>query len=103
MIVENEEGGMIPFERARALAERKMTQRDPLDMIRAAFKLFDEEGRGRIGLRELKKVSRELGEVYIEEELFEMVAQVGSGNDGEVSQEDFTRLMRKTKLFGSLS
>ena len=38
-----------------------------------AFKLFDVEGRGRIGLADLRKVAKELGETLKEEELIAMI------------------------------
>lgn len=52
-----------------ASAEQLILARDPLDEIRRAFKLFDTEGTGRISLRDLKKVARELGENLEEDEL----------------------------------
>ena len=51
-------------------AEQLILARDPLDEIRRAFKLFDTEGTGRISLRDLKKVARELGENLEEDELY---------------------------------
>ena len=53
----------------RLLVTLKYSERDPTDEILRAFKLFDEEGKGRISLRNLKKIARELGENLTEEEL----------------------------------
>lgn len=41
---------------------RKYCERDPQDEIMRAFKLFDDDGSGKISLRKLKKVAKELGE-----------------------------------------
>lgn len=45
-------------------------QRDPRDEIARAFALFDDHSTGRIGLRELKRVAKELGENLTDDELY---------------------------------
>lgn len=51
------------------MAERILA-RDPLDEIKRAFQLFDEEGTGKITLKNLRKVARDLGDKLDEEELY---------------------------------
>ena len=48
---------------------KKYNERDPTDEILKAFKLFDEDNSGRISLRNLKRVARELGETLTDDEL----------------------------------
>lgn len=52
----------------RAVTE-KILLRDPLDEIRRAFRLFDDDNTGRISIRNLKRVAKELGENLDDEEL----------------------------------
>lgn len=53
--------------------KRKYSERDPIEETLKAFKLFDLEGKGRIGLNDLRKVAKELGETLKEEELMAMI------------------------------
>ena len=47
----------------------RILARDPLDEVRRAFRLFDEDGTGKISLRNLRRVAKELGETLDDEEL----------------------------------
>ncbi len=48
----------------------KLLARDPLTDLRRAFALFDDDHTGRISMKNLKRVARELGENLGEEELY---------------------------------
>lgn len=64
-----------------------------------AFRLFDDDNTGKITLRNLKRVARELGETMTDDELQEMIDEADRDGDGEISEEDFIRIMKKTNLF----
>jgi len=47
----------------------------------------------------LRRVAKELGETMTDEELQEMIDEADRDGDGEISEEEFIRIMKKTNLF----
>lgn len=64
------------------IMKRKYRERDPIEEVLRGFRLFDEEGRGKIGVGELRRVARELGENLREEELVAMIEEFDGDGDG---------------------
>ncbi|CAK0854115.1 unnamed protein product [Prorocentrum cordatum] len=69
------------------------------DEILKAFRLFDDDETGKISFKNLKRVAKELGERMTDEELQEMIDEADRDGDGEVNEEEFLRIMKKTNLF----
>ena len=51
-----------------AVTERILA-RDPMDEIRRAFQLFDDDNTGKISLRNLRRVAKEIGDRLEDDEL----------------------------------
>ncbi len=66
-----------------------------MEDIETAFRLYDEEEKGKITFENLKRVSQEVKLAIDDEELHEMIRVADRNNDGEVTFEDFRRVMRK--------
>lgn len=66
----------------------KIVNRDPMEEIRRAFKLFDDDNTGKISFRNLKRVARELGENLSDEELRAMIDEFDLDEDGESTYMD---------------
>ena len=91
--------GSIEYQDFLDLMTYKMSERDPIEEMRKAFRLFIDDDSDRISIRHLKRVAKELGEGMSEDELNEMIEEADRDGDGEISEEDFIRIMKKTNLF----
>ena len=62
---------------------RKYSEKDPLDEAKKAYQLFvGDDPSGKISLRALKKIAKELNEQLTEEELKGMIDEFDNDNDG---------------------
>ena len=73
--------------------------RDPEQEMRKAFALFDEDGVGKISLKNMRKVAKELGEALSDEEMQAMIAEFDLDGDGAISESEFVSIMRQTSLY----
>ncbi len=63
---------LVSSETAHKLIEivtDRILQRDPLEEVRRAFSLFDDDGAGKISARKLRRVAKDLGDKVDDEEL----------------------------------
>jgi len=74
-------------------------EKDPREEIMKAFRLFDDDDTGKISFKNLKRVAKELGENMTDEELQEMIDEADRDGDGEINEEEFLRIMKKTSLY----
>uniref|UniRef100_A0A8C6GZF7 EF-hand domain-containing protein n=2 Tax=Mus TaxID=862507 RepID=A0A8C6GZF7_MUSSI len=75
------------------------SEKDEKEEILKAFKLFDDDATGSISLNNIKRVAKELGENLTEDELQEMLDEADRDGDGEINEEEFLKMMKKTSLY----
>lgn len=97
--IDKEGTGKLAYADFLELMTQKMTEKDSNEEILKAFRLFDDDETGRISFKNLKRVAKELGENLTDEELREMIDEADMDGDGEVNQEEFLRIMKKTSLY----
>ncbi|XP_023084284.1 centrin-1 [Piliocolobus tephrosceles] len=97
--VDKEGTGKISFNDFLAVMTQKMSEKDTKEEILKAFRLFDDDETGKISFKNLKRVANELGENLTDEELQEMIDEADRDGDGEVNEEEFLRIMKKTNLY----
>lgn len=97
--VDTDGSGTIDFNEFMDMMTAKMSEKDSREEILKAFRLFDDDETGKISFKNLKRVAKELGENMTDEELQEMIDEADRDGDGEISEEEFLRIMKKTSLY----
>eukprot|EP00928_Gymnodinium_smaydae_P056341 TRINITY_DN39734_c0_g1_i1.p1 TRINITY_DN39734_c0_g1~~TRINITY_DN39734_c0_g1_i1.p1 ORF type:complete len:220 (-),score=53.05 TRINITY_DN39734_c0_g1_i1:147-710(-) len=96
---DREENGYIGFDAFEEIMTQRYANQDPMDEIRKAFELFDEDKRGRISFRNLKRIARDLGEKLTDDELQGMIDEFDQDQDGEINEDEFVSMMKQTSLY----
>ncbi|CCW71655.1 unnamed protein product [Phytomonas sp. Hart1] len=90
---------VITYPQFLHIMSKKMMKRDPREEMIMAFRMFDDDETGKITFKNLKRVAMELGENMTDTELQEMIDEADRNGDGEIDEDEFLRLMKKTALY----
>ncbi|XP_030430389.1 caltractin-like isoform X2 [Gopherus evgoodei] len=96
--VDKEGSGKINFDSFLYAMTQKMSEPESREDILKAFKLFDDNGTGKISFQNLKRVASEIGENLTDEELQEMIDEADVDGDGEVNEQEFLRIIRMNSM-----
>ena len=66
---------------------------DPEDILQESFKVFDRDGSGFIGVSELDRVFKLLGQEFKDYEIEAMIKAADADGDGLVGYDDFMKMM----------
>ncbi|MBZ3880459.1 Centrin-2 [Sciurus carolinensis] len=87
--------GKMNFRDFLTVMTQKMSEKNTKEILKA-FKLFDDDETGKISFNNLKRVAKELGKNLTDEE---MIDEADGDGDGEVNEQEFLRIMKKTSLY----
>ncbi|XP_070616185.1 centrin-1-like [Erythrolamprus reginae] len=93
--VDKEGAGKIGFDAFYSVMAQKMSEVDSKEDVLKAFKLFVDQESGRIAFKNLKQIAAEIGEKLTDEELQEMITEADLDGDGEVTEQDFLKVMKR--------
>lgn len=91
--------GLVEYSDFVEIMTQKISERDPHEEILKAFKLFDDDNTGKVSLKNLRRVCRELGENLSDEELQAMIDEFDKDMDGEINEEEFVSIMKQSTLY----
>ena len=95
------------------IVSERILARDPMEEIQRAFQLFDDDNTGKISLRNLRRVAKEIGDRLEDDELYvfqrswfpptqfpdvlrdrqAMIDEFDLDQDGEINQQEFFAIM----------
>ncbi|CAE6523060.1 unnamed protein product [Rhizoctonia solani] len=101
---------LMEFDDFAKIMSERILARDPMDEIRRAFqlfdddgthkisirnlrRLFDDDGTHKISIRNLRRVAKELGEQLDDDELQAMIDEFDLDQDGEINEQEFFAIM----------
>ncbi|THV05515.1 Ca2+-binding EF-hand superfamily protein [Dendrothele bispora CBS 962.96] len=85
--------GLMDFEDFARIMSERILARDPMEEIRRAFQLFDDDNTGKISLRNLRRVAKEIGDRLEDDELQAMIDEFDLDQDGEINEQEFFAIM----------
>ncbi|KAL3874519.1 hypothetical protein ACJMK2_037525 [Sinanodonta woodiana] len=91
--IDTDGNGIIEVNDFIIMMGKKMKEADTEEEIKDVFNIFDRDGNGFICNEELKFVMTNLGEKLTDEEIGEMIKEADKDKDGQISYDDFLRLM----------
>lgn len=83
----------IDFDEFLSLMAHKMKDSDTEGELKEIFKVFDRDGNNLISSEEFRHIMNNLGESLSVEETDEMFREVDGDNDGNITFEEFVRMM----------
>jgi len=91
--------GRLGFEAFAEVMAEMYLKRDPADEMRKAFALFDEDGTGKVSVKNVKRIAKELGEALTDDEIAAMVSEFDKDGDGAIDADEFMAIMAQSSLY----
>jgi len=85
--------GLLEYDDFIKIMTERILARDPMDEIRRAFQLFDDDNTGKISIRNLRRVAKEIGDRLEDDELQAMIDEFDLDQDGEINEQEFFAIM----------
>ncbi|KAJ3140402.1 hypothetical protein HK100_009952 [Physocladia obscura] len=100
--MDSDESGSIDYEEFLGMIAKRLINNMAKEEMVKLFQVIREAQqptRMRISALHIKNIAELVGEEFTMEEIKEMIEEGDKDNDGEISEEDFVRLMRRTTIW----
>ena len=91
--LDSKDTNRITFDEFMDLMSEKFAERNPKDEALMAFDLFDEDKKGKINMKNLKKAVKEINENLSDSELKAIMDEFDTDGDGYITKDDFMKIM----------
>ena len=90
--------GTVEFEEFIEMMEGKMSDKDPVEEMKKAFAMFDDDKTGKITFKNMQRVAQELGEKMEDADLQDVLDECDRDGDGGINESEFMRIMEKQQV-----
>merc|ERR1711934_798395 len=88
----------VDLEEFYIMMAEQMNKKEGKAELLKGFKLFDDDNTGKISMKNLTRMAKELGETCSEAELAEILKECDDDGDGEIGEADFLNIMTTTGM-----
>ena len=93
--IDKDGSGQLEFDEWYTMMTTRPSENESRDEIHKVFVTFDLAKTGFIGLKELRHVAKNLGELTDDNVLQEMIERADADKDGLISEDEFYNLLTK--------
>ena len=93
--IDKDGSGQLEFDEFFTMMTTRPSENESREEIHKVFVTFDLQKTGFIGLKELRHVAKNLGELTDDNVLQEMIERADADHDGFISEEEFYNLLTK--------
>merc|ERR1719231_562094 len=88
----------VELEEFIEMLEGKMSDKDPVEEVKKAFKLYDDDNTGKITFRNMQRIAKELGENMSDADLQDVIDECDRDGDGGINESEFLRIMERQQV-----
>merc|ERR1711998_164101 len=88
----------VELEEFIEMMEGKMSDKDPVEEVKKAFKMYDDDDTGKITFKNLQRIAKELGESLSDADLQDVIDECDRDGDGGINEGEFMRIMERQQV-----
>jgi centrin-1 len=96
--IDTDGNATVEFEEFIEMMEGKMSDKDPVEEMKKAFAMFDDDKTGKITFKNMQRVAQELGEKMEDADLQDVLDECDRDGDGGINESEFMRIMEKQQV-----